>query len=244
MAEKFTTPFAECMYPFLQQPKVDPKGKYPDSFQIVLLLKEEHKDLLNQISELHKEAGGTEKTGDKGHPIKFHEDVEKNTIEGIYRVLFKTLVEGKGGFIVDHVKTFDSKGVEIFKDKNFLGNGSVVRVNWSYKFYDERGNKGVALFLNGVQIKKLIEWHGGDANYFGFDEQEGYETEKPKEPEFPELDDATQKEHSDEIDKYEKAERSIEEQGDMITEAKKKAEKAANTENDDLPLWKEFEEKF
>ena len=165
------------MYPFLQAPKVDRSGEYEDSFEITLVLSDkvqEHKDLLNQIAALHKEGGGRQKVGEQKHPIKFAKDDNKITIPHTYHIRFKSKAE-----FCDHIPTFDARGNKILRENNFVANESVVRVNWTYGFYTQGGG-GVALFLNGVQIKDLIEWTGYSAEDLGFDETEGYsELDKP-----------------------------------------------------------------
>ncbi len=177
MADRFNTPFVECMYPFLQAPKVDRSGEYEDSFEITLVLSDkvqEHKDLLNQIAALHKEGGGGQKIGEKKHPIKIPVDDNKITIPHTYHIRFKSKAE-----FCDHIPTFDAQGNKILRENNFVANGSVVRVNWTYGFYTQGGG-GVALFLNGVQIKELIPWEGHSAEDLGFDKTEGYsELDKP-----------------------------------------------------------------
>ena len=165
--EKFVTPKAPCLYPFLQIPNVSKNGEYEDSFQITLILDPkdpEHKKLLSKISDLHKESKGR----DEKKPIKKHVDLEGNET-GKYTVRFKTKAQ-----YMDSVPTFDAKGNKILRDKNFVANDSIVRVNWSYGFY-KQGGGGVSLYLNGVQVIDLIEWSGGDASDYGFDEQQGYE---------------------------------------------------------------------
>ena len=162
MKETFYTPAAPAMWAYLQEPKVDPDGDYPDAYQISIVLgKDTHADLLHQISELHKAAGGTAKPGEKGHPIKAHktknEDGTYTAIPNMYEVRFKTKAE----YAPLGITTLDMAKNVIFRDKNFVANGSVVSVAWSFSNYNNKGNKGVALYLNAVQIKQLIEWTGG-----------------------------------------------------------------------------------
>jgi len=175
--ERFKTPWVECMYPFLQAPKVDRNGEYEDSFEITLILgnkNQDHKDLLNHLVKLQKESGGTQTIGDKKHPIKLQKDDNGKVIPDTFLVRFKSKAE-----FCDHIPTFDAKGDKILREKNFVANGSVVRVNWTYGFYTQGGG-GVSLFLNGVQIKELIEWEGHSAEDLGFDKTEGYsEIDKP-----------------------------------------------------------------
>ena len=173
--EKFTTPFAKCLYPFLQQPKVDREGEYESVFQITLVLTSEHKDLLNQISSLYKAAGGKVEIGEKGHPIKLHKDAEGKVVPDSFTVSFKTKAD-----FCDQIPTFDAFSQKFNRESNFVANDSVVRVNWSFGNYNTAGNKGVSLFLNGVQVKDLVEWEGYSAESMGFDGTEGYnEYDKP-----------------------------------------------------------------
>ena len=189
--ETFYTPEAPCMWAFLQEPKVDPDGEYEDAYQISLVLgKDTHAELLHQISELHKAAGGTAKPGDKGHPIKAHktknEDGTYTVVPNFYEVRFKTKAE----YAPLGITTLDSSKNVIFRDKNFVANGSVVSVAWTFSNYDNKGNKGVALFLNAVQIKDLIEWTGGfDVENSKFEvNEDGYksgDTVEQADPGFP-----------------------------------------------------------
>ena len=159
--EIFYTPVAPCMWAFLQEPKIDPDGEYEDAYQISLVLGHDtHAELLKQISELHKAAGGTAKTGEKGHPIKPHktknEDGTYTEVPNFYEVRFKTKAE----YAPLGITTLDSSKNVIFREKNFVANGSIVKVAWAFGNYNNKGNKGVALYLNAVQIKELIEWTG------------------------------------------------------------------------------------
>jgi len=175
MSERFTTPFVKCLYPYLQQPKVNSNGDFPDAFEITLVFGKDDKKILTQIANLHKEGGGKQKVGAPKHPIKFHTDSDGNVSKDEFRVRFRTKAE-----FCDHVPTFDAQGNKILRDKNFVGYNSIVRVNWTYKFY-KQGGGGVSLFLNGVQIKELIERENYSAADMGFDETEGYgEYEKPE----------------------------------------------------------------
>ena len=164
--ERFTTPVAPCLYPFLQKPKVDPNGEYPSIYQITLVLdkaNKEHGELLQHISNLHKESKGSE---DK-KPIKKHTDAEgKET--GLYTIRFKCKAE-----FLPWVPTYDAQGTPDHRPENYVANDSKVRVNWSYGFY-KQGGGGVSLYLNGVQIIDLIEWKGLSAEAMGFDKVDGY----------------------------------------------------------------------
>lgn len=166
------TPFCKCKWAFLQTPK-PASGKFRSRFEITLVLdKDEHKELLRQISALNKDAGGPDKVNDPKHPIKAdYKWIEtdgakgKQYIDGKYLVRFWTGVENR-----DHIMTYDSQGNVMNRDKNFIANDSVVSVAWSFGNYDG----GVSLYLDGVQIKELIEWKGKDFEDLGFEKVQGY----------------------------------------------------------------------
>ncbi|MHA2054595.1 MAG: hypothetical protein ACW99F_13465 [Candidatus Hodarchaeales archaeon] len=174
--ETMYTPFTECLWAFLQVPK-PAEGKFKSIFQITLVFDhKEHAEILKQLSDLNKAAKGPEKMGADGHPIKPHwqyvtDDCGeriKQVIPNKYQVRFKTNAEGT--YSPDHIMTYDSQGQIINRDKNFVANGSIVCVSWSFGNYDG----GVSLYLNGVQIKELIEWKGKTFEDLGFKKVEGY----------------------------------------------------------------------
>ena len=66
--ETMYTPFCECRWAFLQQPK-PAEGKFASKFQITLVLNpKEHAELLNQISALNNAAKGPPEKNTPGHP--------------------------------------------------------------------------------------------------------------------------------------------------------------------------------
>lgn len=177
--EQFRTPFRKCMYPFLQKPQES--DGYKDTFKIALILNGQNKedaDILRQISQMHKDAGGTQKSTERGHPVKKYAEkhIEDDgtekwiDVKDTYTVTFKRYADN-----CDHIPTYDTKNNVLWEENNFVANGSVVKVAWSPYFYDTGGNKGVFLSLDGVQIKELIRWQGVDADSLGFDtDTEGY----------------------------------------------------------------------
>ncbi len=171
--ETMATPECECLYAFLQQPKIDQNPKFKDCFQITLVLDhKEHSALLKQIAQLNKDAKGPTTIDMPGHPIKNHFEYKEGTKDKViipnkYRVRFKTNAE-----YTDHIVTFDSQGKVLNRDKNFIANGSIVSVGWSFGNYDG----GVSLYLDGVQIKELIEWKGKTFEDLGFQKTQGYES--------------------------------------------------------------------
>ena len=187
--ETFYTPFCECKWAFLQLPK-PAEGKYRSTFQITLVLKkDEHAGLLNQIIALNKEGKGPKQINEAGHPIKANykwvgegDERRKEYIQDEFLVRFKSYADTT--YSPDHIMTYDSQGNVINRSKNFIANGSIVSVAWSFGYYDG----GVSLYLEAVQIKHLIEWQGKDFEDLGFEKVEGYVSgdDVPKVDGFPE----------------------------------------------------------
>jgi len=154
--ERLNTPPAECLWAQLQEPSHDETGEYEDNFEITLVLdtaNKDHKEFLNLIGKLHREAGGTANPNEKGHPVKNHYVKEEVTNDLGEKIMQKVYVEGK--------TCFDSGGQVIFGKKgNFIANGSLVIVGFSHRPYDVKGNKGVSMYLNYVVVRQLIEWTG------------------------------------------------------------------------------------
>jgi len=170
--ETLYTPFCECKWAYLQLPK-PASGQYREKFEITLVLdKDKHADLLRQISDLNKQAKGPANVNEPKHPIKADyvwigegDNKKKQYIEGKYLVRFWSGTDN-----TDHIVTYDSQGNVMNESKNFVANGSIVSVSWSFGNYDG----GVSLYLNAVQIKELIRWQGKDFEDLGFQKVQGY----------------------------------------------------------------------
>ncbi|MCP4393118.1 MAG: hypothetical protein GY804_02460 [Alphaproteobacteria bacterium] len=161
--ETFTTPKCVVEWAHLQQPQAA-QGKFKETYKITVVLDakdEAHKALLSQIKKLGLEKNKGLKTGDKGYPIKYHVDEDDNRT-GLFTVTFKSQYGA--------IKTFDAQANIILRDQNFIANGSVCKVSWSYGFYED----GVSMYLMAVQVIDLIEWQGGSAEDYGFGEEEGH----------------------------------------------------------------------
>jgi hypothetical protein len=67
---------------------------------------------------------------------------------------------------------FDSNGDKI-EDENFdIGWGSIIRVSFTLKEYDQDGNKGLARYIKGIQVINLID-SGVTADACGFGKEDG-----------------------------------------------------------------------
>jgi ssDNA-binding protein len=69
---------------------------------------------------------------------------------------------------------FDAKGKPLSEDIR-IGAGSVVKVSFEMSpFYTALIGAGVSLRLEGVQVIELVEYTGGTATSYGFEEEEGF----------------------------------------------------------------------
>ena len=84
---------------------------------------------------------------------------------------------------------FDAKGKPLAEDL-MIGGGSVGKVSYEMSpFYTALVGAGVSLRLEAVQIIELVEWTGGTATSYGFEEEEGFGGDPDDEDEVPAADD-------------------------------------------------------
>jgi len=62
------------------------------------------------------------------------------------------------------------------KYEGTIGNGSKVKIAYNLYEYNAKGNKGVALSLNGIQVLDLVEYKSDAASLFS--EEEGFVAEE------------------------------------------------------------------
>ena len=97
------------------------------------------------------------------------------------------------------IPLFDAKGKPITEAIK-LGNGSVCRISFTVAPYYNATNKGVGLSLRlvAVQVIELVEYSAGNAESYGFDEEEGYEAkDADDDPPFEDSDDSEDENNGD-----------------------------------------------
>ena len=144
-------------YPFLFTPQTqfNPEGTFKVDLECDPNMPE-HKAFLRELKDMTPK-------GEKP-PYKKQKHPESKEETGNYIVTFKT------GY---KPQVFDAKGNEITKDCN-VGNGTLARIAYESNHYKGFGG-GINLYLKSVQILDLVEYKGASAEYYGFDEQDGYE---------------------------------------------------------------------
>lgn len=192
---KYTTPKGVAKYPWLNTPST---AFNKNEYKTGLLLKvgdipsEEFLELINDLVEqsYQKAVADLQKEGKvaaakqvkKRFPYKEELDKETGEETGYYEFNFSTQAETKEGK-ARKVKLFDAQAKPINSDEVKVGGGSEIKVNFTASPYYMAASKeaGVKLYLNAVQIIKLVEFgNGGSASDFGFSEEYGgyaYENE-------------------------------------------------------------------
>lgn len=84
-----------------------------------------------------------------------------------------TITTKAGDTIKKTVPVFDAKGNPVDVP---IGNGSIVRVAFQViPYWKSSTNAGLTLYLDAVQVIKLIEYNcGGSFDSFGFTEEDGF----------------------------------------------------------------------
>lgn len=187
MAKKIrlTSPKGIAKYPWLTKPST--KFNTDGVYQVKLLVDpEEAKDFIAEIDkyvdESYKIACEEHKKDikkiKKSYPYEMETDDEGEET-GKIEIKFKRNATFKDKDTGETVRVtlsfFDSKGKAIEAVKPLFG-GSTIRVNCNVSPYYMKGEAGVTLYINAVQIIKAVL--GGDGSSYGFgNEEDGFSEE-------------------------------------------------------------------
>ena len=197
MAKKlYTTPRGVLGYPYLLTPdtKYEPKGEYKTK----LHLGEENGAPLAEIVDglmedayIAKlaEAQATAKEKGKKIPKKLKRadaPYQRDEETGDYSFSFKLIASGvrkkDGQAYTQRPALFNIDATPITEDLR-IGGGSEAKISFEgFQFYTALIGAGISLRLKAVQILKLVEF-GGDAEYFGFDDEDPDSEVEPGEEE-------------------------------------------------------------
>lgn len=183
-----TSPRGIAMYVWLTKP--DTKFDKDGSFKITLRLAadvakkwgaEIFKPLMDEALDAAKKAAKTPALAAKIALVKPYKIAEET---GDYLFSFKTgamVKQGETSKPRGPVTVFDAKGKPVLDSK--VGSGSEVKVAFTTNPYYIAKDKqaGVSLYLSAVQVLKLVEYNGKDAKGYGFDEEDGYDSENTDE---------------------------------------------------------------
>jgi hypothetical protein len=153
----FTTPIGVARFPKITKP--DTTGDYADNKYKtdVVFSDEDLKTVKANIVEFAKKNFTADELKKIDLPIKEHKDKETGEVTTFVR--FKS---ARKPIIVDAKRKPIPEGVDI-------GGGSRIRVGGTLNAYKKGGNKGVNIYLNGVQVIELFS--GFNPN--DFDEYDG-----------------------------------------------------------------------
>lgn len=148
----------------------------------ILLPKEEGEKLAALIKETRTEQfktyGKGTKVADVTQCVPYEivdEETGEATPDAEGRYILKTkasafIKEGKPTF---QVALFDTKGKRLVAPK--VGEGTIAKVAVVLSGYSVAGKTGVSVKLKALQIIDLVEYGTGNADSYGFGEEEGYE---------------------------------------------------------------------
>lgn len=162
------TPKGELKWAFITgEGKKDLQGRNIYTVDLVLPL-DEAEPLIEQITTLWEEEKPKGAKAPKSLGFKVKEEEQTVTFT------FKTSTTYKSGDPKE-VEVFDSKNVKT-KLTSRIGNGSIGRVAGSASIYDAGvAARGVTLYLDKVQILRLVKFVGGPT--FDVDEEGEFESE-------------------------------------------------------------------
>ena len=161
--EIIKTPKVKLKWPFLQSPD-DRFNKDKPVYRVDLIFDPKdpgHKTFLNQR---YKEYDAIEGSN---QPFYYEEKDEETG--------HKTGMIGIKAKSVFAPKLFDSKSQLVDVELN-VGNGTTARAALVVNpYYGIAGKTGMNFYLQAVQIIDLVEYKGASADFYGFEEEEGYE---------------------------------------------------------------------
>ena len=171
--KRVTSPRGEALYPYLKAPEVYEGEEVGYTIQVKFSKEDTDKVLAILEEELESAKNSSEFKGkrwSKEPRMGFREDQNGDII---FKFKTKATIKTKAGEVIKRtVPVFDAsqKPIDVT-----LGNGSVVRVAFQIvPYWKSSTNNGLSLYLDAVQVIKLVEYKsGGNASAFGFGVEEG-----------------------------------------------------------------------
>ena len=180
-AERFVSPKGLASYPYLTKPdtKFNPDGEYKvslivagdDASKAIAFLTEKHNASVAQAKK--ENAGKRVKEGE----LPFIEN-DDGTVTFKFKMKAKVTPK-KGDPFEQKPALFDAKGKPLTGEPK-VGGGSTIKVSYEVvPYYTAIAGAGVSLRLKAVQIIELKEYSGGgNAESYGFGEEEGFEADE------------------------------------------------------------------
>ncbi|MEB3320158.1 MAG: hypothetical protein VKI63_04380 [Cyanobium sp.] len=138
-----------------------------------------HYDFISQIEQWFQELHGSQaKPAEHGWPFKDHLDADKKP-DGLTTVRFKRNTVSKKGNQVPGPVIVDAKK-QPWDRELLIGNGSKVKVGFTYYGWERKGRFGISLDLAAVQVIDLVPYEAPDPTG-AFGEEDGYVLPEPEE---------------------------------------------------------------
>lgn len=186
-AERFVSPKGTASYPHLTKPdtKFNPDGEYKVS---LIVAGDAARKAIDFLTEQHEAAVAKAKKENAGKRVKESElpfiEHDDGTVTFKFKLKAKVTPK-KGDPFEQKPALFDAKGKPLTGYPK-VGGGSIIKVSYEVvPYYTAIAGAGVSLRLKAVQIIELKEYSGGgNAESYGFGEEEGFEASEEDTPPF------------------------------------------------------------
>ena len=179
-AERFVSPKGLASYPYLTKPdtKFNPDGEYKVS---LIVAGDDASKAIDFLTEKHNASVAQAKKENAGKRVKEGELPFIENDDGTVTFKFKMkakVTPKKGDPFEQKPALFDAKGKPLTGEPK-IGGGSAIKVSYEVvPYYTAIAGAGVSLRLKAVQIIELKEYSGGgNAESYGFGEEEGFEAD-------------------------------------------------------------------
>ena len=186
-AERFVSPKGIASYPHLTKPdtKFNPDGEYKVS---LIVAGDVASKAIDFLTEQHEAAVAQVKKENAGKRVKESELPFIENDDGTVTFKFKLkakVTPKKGDPFEQKPALFDAKGKPLTGEPK-VGGGSTIKVCYEVvPYYTAIAGAGVSLRLKAVQIIELKEYSGGgNAESYGFCEEDGFEAGEDDTPTF------------------------------------------------------------
>ena len=169
--ENFVTPAGTAFYPNLRTPNMFEGVDLGFDCKVIFSADDTEKMTEFLHKELTKAASLPEFAGKNiDTPDAFMGMGETKDGDTFFKFKTKSTYTTRAGETLKRViPIFDSNGKPLPKNVD-VGHGSTVRVSYTISpYYKSRKIKGIALYLNAVQVLKLVKRGDNNADSFGFD---------------------------------------------------------------------------
>lgn len=193
--ERFVSPKGTASYPYLTNPdtKFNPDGEYKVS---LIVAGDDARKAIDLLTEKHRAAVAQVKKENAGKRVKEGELPFIANDDGTVTLKFKMkakVTPKNGAPFEQQPALFDAKGKPLTGETK-VGGGSTIKVSYEVvPYYTAIAGAGVSLRLKAVQIIELKEYSGGGGNAesYGFGEEEGFEAGEDDTPPFDTSDSTT-----------------------------------------------------